>query len=195
MNKEQVEKHGNVIQWYIHNQEKGVWWKTPIGNTWCITTDPSFGEEYKYVQNDEYAELRKAIIDGKNVECVIDRCYDEWKVIEKQPTDDFYPAFKYRIQPNKSKFKVGDWVKDISSGAIIQAYEDMIEDNFVKWTPDYKELCVFWDKNTDEYFIGKYGTEALSSTYWFNHGGTMYTKEDWSNVAPLEYIQTLKDNA
>ena len=44
MTKEQIEKHGEVMKWFIDNQEKGVWFKqkdsdwrliiTPIFNTY-----------------------------------------------------------------------------------------------------------------------------------------------------------------
>jgi len=101
------------------------------------------------------------------------------------------PINEIRINPTKPTFKVGNWVRDKSSGFITQAYEDMIANNFELWQPVKDELCVFWDNNIEEYFIGKYGTQILISTFGteFDTEHYLYDKDNWDNVAPLEYIQ------
>ena len=70
MNKAQIEKHGEVIRWFIDNSDKGVWFKGFM-DEWELQTDPHFVEEYLYVQNDKYVELRKALADGKTVQLLM----------------------------------------------------------------------------------------------------------------------------
>ena len=63
MTKEQITKHKEVMLWFIENPDKGVYQQlTPTGE-WCIEYNPIFKEYFKYIQNDEYAELRKKICD------------------------------------------------------------------------------------------------------------------------------------
>jgi len=72
MTKEQATKHGTVIRWFTKNSEKGVWVKhlpryegDDTTSDWILTHEPLFSDTNKaYVQNDEYAELRKAQADG-----------------------------------------------------------------------------------------------------------------------------------
>ena len=116
---------------------------------------------------------------------------------------------KYRIkpdEPDESEFKVGDWVVIKPTGRIKlitvrdschkdRLYDD-ISGNFFSfkgielWKPQYEEICVFWNDNKYymEYYIGRYDTECsddLRQAY--------FNKDEWDNVAPLEFINTLKD--
>lgn len=97
MFQKQLKKHGNVMFWWANNTEKGVWSKLTT-NKWHIILEPSFSLEYKYVQNDEYAEFRKALVDGKNVQYYVDG-FTGW-----QYTNNFNNPMSgpenYRIQPS-----------------------------------------------------------------------------------------------
>jgi len=111
VNKEQAEKHGDVIKWWLDNIDKGVW--TRLGNPkeWRISNHPSWDMALPYVQNDEYAEFRKAQADGKVIQ------YDyhsnnHWVDIKIANYCDFIPQ-RMRIKPDEPKFKVGDWVRTI----------------------------------------------------------------------------------
>ena len=73
MTKEQAQKHGNVIKWFIDNSDKGVYELTSIG--WKLTDEPNFYPADKYVQNDRYAEFRKALVDGKTIQV---NDFEEW---------------------------------------------------------------------------------------------------------------------
>lgn len=111
MTKEQIEKHGEVIKWFCDNPEKGVWWTT-TGATqserWQLTYTPEFlYEHHLYVQNDEYAELRKAQADGKIIQYFIQGEWEDTSVIHKHVQDC---SKYYRIKPDELKFKAGDWV-------------------------------------------------------------------------------------
>ncbi len=188
MNKEQIEEHREAIKWFCDNPNKGVWRKDTPTNDWYIDLEPSFYEDYIYIQNDEYAEFRKALVDGKSIQHMYNGkwcdCYDF------TPQRDFEndKPEHYRVKPEEPKFKVGDWVVDKSSGLIIQAYEDMRYNYFELWEPEKGKLCVFWNNNINDYFIGRYG-DYCSIT----ENSVIYTEFEFEHIAPLEFIQTLKN--
>ena len=215
MNKEQINKHKEVMLWFIENLEKGVWSK--ISNTvWHLTRTPEFGENNKYVQNDEYCELRKYVADGKEI---IYKCgtwssggEDRWLRLNCRPTsmnngNDFY-NFKwkliddvshrlvvvrddeYKLKPDEPTFKVGNWVTD---GYTIWQHDEncrATENTQLKWKlwkPTEGEWCVFWDDRDTNYRVSKYGRELDSWHYSLNE--SISTRK----IAPLEFIQTLKN--
>ena len=67
MNKVQVEKHYDVIRWWLDNPDKGVLYRQEDGN-WRLAKAPTFAADTIYIQNDEYAKLRKALADGKTIQ-------------------------------------------------------------------------------------------------------------------------------
>jgi len=72
MTKEQMEKHGEVILWFINNSERGVWYKENLTNRWFITHQPKFDVDRKYIKNDEYADFRMAMDAGKTIQYYVD---------------------------------------------------------------------------------------------------------------------------
>ena len=142
------------------------------------------GKKYNLVpvedEVDEYTELKQAIVDGKTIQFYIDNKWTKWK----NPDWDC-PVNCYRIKPDESKFKVGDWVVLGNETRIIT--EDTTEEYLCTynrlwelWTPVEGEWCVF------EVFsgIGKenvYDIRKYSKQY-----------ENYKNIAPLEFIETLK---
>jgi len=72
MTKEQMEKHGEVILWFINNHDRGVWYKGNLTNRWFITHQPKFDVDRKYVKNDEYADFRMAMEEGKTIQYYVD---------------------------------------------------------------------------------------------------------------------------
>ena len=114
---------------------------------------------------------------------------------------------------SNKEFKIGDWV---IIDDIIFKIDSIVEPNLYSstmtnakglhyefygselelWKPKNKELCVFWDNNCDEYYIGKYGALCFKETFgdeFGNHYKYLQQKGDWDNVAPLKFIQTLKE--
>ena len=71
MTREGYRKHKLVIDWF-YNQPKSatVLYKTKSDNYWAETDNPKFFYENEYLINDEYVEFRKAICEGRIVECV-----------------------------------------------------------------------------------------------------------------------------
>lgn len=129
--------------------------------------------------NDEFSELRKALHDGKIIQI--------WEVIEQHVSDsskDIYgwkdfksftpssqfsgPSHHYRIKPEESKFKVGDFVRNTSSNIVFRYEESMLKPDLsccIKWEPSHRELCWFWSGNKLE--------EATLSKFhsYTKHGG------------------------
>jgi len=197
----QIEKHGEVIKWFVDNPDKGVWTKrfNSDDDDWSLMAEPSWLTNWQYIQNDEKAELRKQVADG-----VILQYYDngKWKdAIHISATFSECKLENLRVKP---QFKVGDWVVEpqINNGKPFQVSEvDLIDYNnytisgVTLWEPKEGELCIFWDADCTEYFIGKYATKALTPTFGNmpNCTDIIYTKQYWDYVAPLEFVQTLKD--
>jgi len=112
-----------------------------------------------------------------------------------------------------SPFKVGDWVRvtcefsttiqkiyNITHAAInfeefstkninTRSFAPLNDRGFKieLWQPTEGEWCVFWDRETtDRYSIRKYRNKVPQG--YFD-----VTSKVWTNIAPLEFIQTLKD--
>jgi len=107
MTKEQVEKHGTVIKWFVDNPDKGVWRKDTPTNDWYIDNTPNWYEDYTYVQNDKYAEFRKALVDGKELQYTINNGKTWFTNYNKLNT--FYTPENIRIKPEELRFEINDW--------------------------------------------------------------------------------------
>ena len=108
MNKEQIAKHKDIMLWFIENPDKGVWIKGGAYSVWHLHENPEFTLVGKYIQNDEYAELRKAQADGKVIEWT-----DNPNIVGRTWYDNTTSfdmnIFMYRIKPDEPEFKDGDW--------------------------------------------------------------------------------------
>lgn len=99
MNKTGAEKHWREIKRWVNSNSSWVWRNKAKNCTWVKINDPSFLEEFEYVVDDEWAELRKAQIDGKQLQFNdlagtgwIDRVLDEEYMSFTEPED-------WRIKP------------------------------------------------------------------------------------------------
>jgi len=108
MTKAQVEKHKEVMLWFINNPEKGVWRRSTCTGGWLINYKPLFSTNFIYVQNDEYAKFRKALADNLKVEYrhTPDKPWRSAEGIKFEEVD----VACFQIKPDEPKFKVGDWV-------------------------------------------------------------------------------------
>jgi len=217
MTKEQIQEHKEVILWFINNPDKGVWHKGIASNRWHLYYNPSFYKDFIYIQNDEYAESRKAIIDNETVQhnlhsdCVTRPARDEYVSVSKINTQ--IPVSYYRIKPKEPEFNIGDWVtvgdsnpcqfkrftgdlpewnKDLDYEVIeftdtLMRYQiPNFDRSIVKlWKPKQGKLCVFWDNNNDWYVISKF--IDFSNGLYIDH-----MSKGWDNIAPLEFIDTLR---
>lgn len=215
MNKEQITIHKEVIKWFCDNPNKGVWKsENNIVKKWELLDNPQFYKDVMYVQNDEYCKLRKALIDGKTVEYSLPTT-NQWNVVDNSK-QHFSNCFKYRVKPEKPEFKVGDWVT-VNNSILLQFkqftgdlpqwnkeldYEvvEFIDCNMKyrvpnfdrsivkKWQPKENELCVFWNNGNSKnhYSIARYKFSA-------NNLYCDKMSRSWGNIAPLEFIKTLKE--
>jgi len=199
MTKEQVEKHGEVIKWFVDNPDKGVWTKrfNSDDDDWTLIAEPSWLTNWQYIQNDEKAELRKQVADG-----AILQYYDNGKWKDATHISATFSECKLENLRIKPQFKVGSWVVNIKYKIIFQATKEWVikrpngnthftgkDEDFISWEPKKDELCIFWNNHTpNEYIIAHY-THVVNIT-----DASMYSKAYWDNVAPLEFIKTLKEN-
>jgi len=152
MNKEQITKHGEVIKWFRDNMEKGVWYKT-YKSDWVMLEEPSFHIEDYYAQNDEYAHIRKAQIDGKVIECklVCSDAHFMWCSSSSLPDIYKEDISSLRIKPEEPKFKVGDWVVYPDGETIRQVQPNSMLDGksnaeYNLWEPKEDEWVIYKDK-------------------------------------------------
>ena len=90
MTKEQIEKHGEIIKWWVDHVDKGVWFKLKSSETWTLTHRPEFFTDFIYVQNDEYAELRKALVEGKQLQHLTQQISNTGIVPNSERWEDIY---------------------------------------------------------------------------------------------------------
>ena len=109
MTAEEVKAHKEVIEFFLKNPEKGLWYrrfKDPqVNKTWMKTFTPNFYTDNTYLQNDNYSEYRKALCDGKQIQFFNDKNYlydtsleaNEWHNIDKITISIGFGH--YRIKP------------------------------------------------------------------------------------------------
>ncbi len=213
MNKQQVEAHGEVIKWFVDNPDKGVWGK--FKEDWTLHTAPHFCIQDKYVQNDKHVEARKWKVDGRQLQRRTlwgDNCSfnKEWEDYDKSNPIYLHhngTEVEYRIKPEESAFKIGDWVittlnEIIQVNRVCSSTELFLGNskryihvdgscgttiNDIKlWKPTEGEWCVFWNLG-NSYIIRPY----LNSHDDYHYENVSVT--GWRHIAPLEFIKTLKD--
>lgn len=153
MTPDAAKKHSKVIKWFCDNADKGVWGTLdPSATIWELIYDPSFAEQHTFVQNDNYAELRKAQAEGK--------------VIQHNTISINHALFNdivenYRIKPDEPEFKIGDWMYDRVNHRIFLMQKDThyAKGGVELWTPKRNEWCIFYHDNPEEYSIAKFSRE------------------------------------
>lgn len=180
MNKLVIKKHGPVIKWFCDNADKGIWCKLLKDDYWVHCDGVSFELKNKYVQNDEYAELRKAKADGKTIQ--FDDPMDEQKWSDLlEPFEFLDDVNMFRIKPDEPEFKIGDWVYPPNRNTPIQVKKDMFGQSYTNWKiwkPQEGEWVCMKDFDLDNvYAIFKYNSNRIPK-----------------EIYPLDFIQTLKEN-
>ena len=91
--------NGGLFLWYFDHtwdNDEIVWYSEKYANA-------------KVIIDDEYVEFRKALAEGKTIQ-YINLNTDAFKNWQDLENPNFNPNFEYRIKPEGSRFKVGDWV-------------------------------------------------------------------------------------
>lgn len=167
---------GVLLYKTIYSSEPEVWHL--FDGNWNYTP-----KEIKIVLNDEYVELRKAFVDGKTIQLYCDIEDDWFDCNDLIKSNDFLcNVSAYRIKPDESEFKEGDWItfttslgterdkiiniksnKDIETlKAYIPFIDDEIYDTLKLWKPSYNEYCKFWNDNSDSFRVAKFHSMSKS---------------------------------
>jgi len=190
-------KHKEVIKWFCEYPEKGVWIKDYNTQDWLLSKNPEFSIDLTYVQNDDYTEFRKALVDGKVLQWFNENL-NIWVDYKEEDAKFFLMCKdKYRIKPDELEYKIGDWVviPESTQPSYITQFSDKIKEiysdllNDIKlWTPRKDEWCVFWNDKHMHYTLGQYSH--------IQHGNDFIKQGDlsyYNNIAPLEFVRTLRE--
>ena len=167
MNKEVIKKYKDVFDYWLDGGKVLFKWEKNKDTQWL---EADIHHEWRwssniYVQDDQYAEFRKALADGKEIQ--------EW-VIHEPPigghqgywANDQIIAFDkapqcYRIKPDEPKtvlFKVGDWVTSTVTSNTGKVLKFGITDDNVNWLSTYHETlyyelgeCILWQPKVGEW--------------------------------------------
>jgi len=184
MTRKQYIKHKEIIDWF-YNQPEGttIWSKND--NEWTEVKHPAWFLGNTYIINDEYSELRKAIIDGETVQW--EQTENNW--IDLPKDYDFIKAEKngttikeYRIKPKEPKFKVGDWVR------VKEAPDDIYKIVDIEGNEIYRNDCIgyntqeqleLWEPIEGEWcWIGKAFAKFIEKAIDNNYIGICYQYND-----------------
>jgi len=182
MNKEQATKFKNQIQFFIENPDKGLWFKGSKDEEWRLTKNPIFYYTQQYVENDEYAEFRKALADGKTVQYIFRKgtSDEHYRNVESKELN-LHPSY-YRIKPDKPKFTVGDWVQNTD----VRYRPFKATQQWINNTLDQQHLFKLWEPKENEFVVT-----------WMSGDCETYKVERFNinircdNIAPLEALADL----
>lgn len=163
MNKETIIKYktefdhylnGGSLLWCRARDRIKVWTVAKDSHTDFFNTNDSY---YIYVINDEYVEFRKALAEGKTIQrrngygC-------EWKDSGEQDMLN-YSIVNLRIKPEEPQFKVGDWVRNNSTGDIFEYTNDILKPDSScceLWNPEPNEYCWFYKRGSNNPVFAKF---------------------------------------
>jgi len=163
---EQFSKHKNEINWFYSKPDQEIWCKHSRDNLWTLTKSPSWQIDKIYAINDDKAEIRKAFIDGKQVEVAVSN--------EHRPASNIdiktLPAKILRIKPSEQNFTIGEYIvmnKPNSTPFLCkQEWMDKLDIDsyslFIKWKPTDDELVWVWDAWNEEYIVTRYRKVQLN---------------------------------
>lgn len=157
-------------------------------------------EDIDIIINDKYVELRKALAEGKIIQCniIVGQSEQHWYAFKDKQwydTTEFkYSIDKYRIKPEEPQFKVCDFVRhrhlktchivtNINQGEFSDkistrpslSFDDDFSSEYIKWTPSHKELCYFThDTNTKTSATLREFREISKDGFYVDCFGTRY---------------------
>ena len=143
------------------------------------------------VIDDTYIELRKALAESKIIQLNEaekfsdqNRGWVDLSCTSLGSSTNLFPVEYYRIKPEESKFKVGDWVR-APSGCVYQINETNIlhgTKHFIQWQPKEGEWCWFWNDSDDIPILAK-----LISIEYFLERPTEYKIKTPSYISETVY--------
>lgn len=152
--------------------------------------------EYKaIIICDDYIEFRKALAEGKTIQyqsievLEFGRELEVWKDINPANIAQYHISL-LRIKPDRAQLKVGDWCLDTRDNQlkqIVNPESPVVCAYYKLWQPQPNEWCVFWETDVTTYTVARFHSRSKRGAYITVYG------HDFYNIAPLEFIQTLKD--
>ena len=114
MNKELIKKYKTEFDHWLYGGKLQVKF---VNDPWEEAPEDIFSYNavnFVLVIDDEYVEFRKALADGKTIECL--NWDDKWQdLIENDIKFENIDLSRLRIKPEEPKFKEGDWVVNKTS--------------------------------------------------------------------------------
>ena len=172
MNLELIRKYEKEFLHMLHGGKVLMGKRSPITNTtkWYTSVLNPFVETSDtivIVINDMYLSCRKALAEGKTIQFfnTKERLYDSSKPLHTwQDTGTIHThgsPSDYRIKPEESEFKIGDWITvNGPTGPFTECISGITDDTYTlsrtnicyksqasKWEPKEGEVCIFWDDN------------------------------------------------
>ncbi len=119
-----------IVRWANSPDGTKVWnrHKNSESKFWYLVEEPRWHKDRIYIVNDEYAELRKAEIDGKTIE--YNSIGGEWYSTHKKLNWN-YPITDYRIKPDEPIYY---WEWEIKEKDGIIRTSLFMTDNYVSET-------------------------------------------------------------
>ncbi len=187
----------NIVNKYKSEFNAWLEGKPLIGKSDTNTEWKNMPEEYSWndetlvvLHNDEYVEFRKAEIEGIIVQYLNPN--DEWS--DKGSMIFQYDVSEYRIKPDDRAI-IGKWYRNINlpnvclKAIILDEQNPEFLDAYKLWEPEVNEWCTFWN-DTSTYVVRKFSKTYNTASKIFY---TDTSDRRWANVAPVEYLKTLKD--
>lgn len=157
MTRKAYRKHKKAMDWFFMEQNGNfILVRDTEDDIWVEVISPSFSEEYDYLINDEYVELRKAIYEGKEIE------------LKEAQTNEWIPIF---IQDPNEKF---DYCRSMYRAKEKIEYPAFRKDEtmVVKFLDEHTMVPVIVfkvnesNKNFRRNFIGKELPDDISCSRW-----------------------------
>ena len=152
MNKDLIKKHKTEFDHWLNDSELLCLLDNPDENWFKVSKDTKIWEDNydrdikSIIIDDEYVEFRKALAEGKTIQ-IQNKFNQEFTDLDNAIFSG--PVIYYRVKPEEPKFKVGDFVRDLSDADVFQLDKSFTEQlnkdsqNCIKWTPQAGELCVY----------------------------------------------------
>jgi len=136
MKKEEVQKHKEAIKWWLNNPDRGVWCNkgikithTELIHDWILIYEPKFDVDFNYVQNDEYAEFRKALADGKKIQFFYRGAWrDCYCYAPNHSFEESHTLYRIKQEPKEPEFPC--YFREKSSGIVVKFPEKSNRDYY-----------------------------------------------------------------
>lgn len=204
MNKELINKYKPEFDYWLNGGK--ILYKHTNSNAWWNEEPWSYSLSYvtAIIINDEYAEFRKALVEGKTIQLngtAVNGGYGEtWNDCNKENLF-IYGITAYRIKPDEPKFKVGDFVtplnreincsvwqidKVLSCNTVV-ASSIMLDPRTIQlWAPVKNEWCWFYDNPKEDKCcnLSQFGGESNERCFKTNCGIPWNFCEPFLNSRP-----------